>query len=104
MTRNAWVTVRLPGARIAPATSTRTWFQTGAVKHGRNTASQETSTVGTWETAGMDSVQSGFIGVLESRRPGRARVPGLCRTGHPITRDAARSVPPVSFIVSTDGQ
>ena len=35
MTRNTWLTVRLPGASTAPATSTRMWFQTGAVKHGR---------------------------------------------------------------------
>src|ERR1700704_1597590 len=34
MTRSAWVTVRLPGARTAPPTNTKTWFQTGALKHG----------------------------------------------------------------------
>ena len=30
MTRKAWVTVRLPGARTAPATSTRTRCQTNS--------------------------------------------------------------------------
>ena len=67
MTRNAWVTVRLPGARTAPATSTRMWFQTGAVKHGRNTASQETRIAGTGEAVAMDSVRSCVTGILESR-------------------------------------
>jgi hypothetical protein len=38
MTRSAWVTVRLPGARTAPPTNTKIWFQTGAVKHGRKAA------------------------------------------------------------------
>jgi len=46
ITRNICVTVRLPGASTAPATRTSTWFQTGAVKHGRNTASQAARTGG----------------------------------------------------------
>jgi hypothetical protein len=39
MTRKTWVTLRLPGARAAPVTSMRSWFQVGAVKQERQTAS-----------------------------------------------------------------
>ena len=76
MTRNAWVTVRLPGARTAPETSTRMRFQTGAVKHGRKMASQETSISGVWETTETKFGASVFHQVLESRRPGRAESSG----------------------------
>src|SRR5208282_1624123 len=74
MTRSAWVTVRLPGTTTAPAISTRMWLQTGAVKHGRNTASQDARIAGTGSAAGIESMRSGVIGVLESRRTDRARV------------------------------
>jgi hypothetical protein len=67
MTRSAWVTVRLPGASTAPATSNRMWFQTGAVKHGRNTASQEARIGGTAAAGRIDSVRSGVIGTFESQ-------------------------------------
>ena len=82
MTRNTWLTVRLPGASTAPATSTRMWFQTGAVKHGRKTASQVARMAGTWQVAGMDSLRSCVIGVLESQRTARARVAGYVAYGH----------------------
>src|SRR5215213_7352441 len=72
MTRKACVTVRLPGARTAPATSTWTCCQTGAVEHERKTASQETRTVGTGEAA-WASVRLGLIVAVESTAPDRAR-------------------------------
>src|SRR5271166_3697752 len=75
MTRSARVTVRLPGARTAPPTSTRIWFQTGAVKHGRKTTSQDTRIVGTVGRAVADSMRFCVIESVESSRPRRARVP-----------------------------
>jgi hypothetical protein len=57
MTRSGWVTVRFPGARMAPPNSARTWFQTGAVKHGRKTASHDTRMVGTVGWAVADSMR-----------------------------------------------
>src|SRR3978361_978520 len=75
MTRSAWVTVRLPGARTAPATSTRIWFQTGAVKHGRKAASQDIRIAGTAGWAAADSMRLGLIESVESSRPHCARVP-----------------------------
>ena len=74
MTRSAWVTVRLPGARTAPPTSTRIWFQTGAVKHGRKTASQDSRIGGTVDWAVTDSMRFCVIESVESSRPRRARV------------------------------
>src|ERR1700760_4656752 len=74
MTRSAWVTVRLPGARTAPPTSTRTWFQTGAVKHGRKTASQDSRIGGTVGSSVADSMRCCVIESVESSRPRRARV------------------------------
>jgi hypothetical protein len=74
MTRSAWVTVRLPGARTAPPTSTRIWLQSGAVKHGRKTASQDIRTVGTVGWAVADSMRLCVIKSVESSRPRRARV------------------------------
>jgi hypothetical protein len=76
MTRNDWVTVRLPGARTAPATRTTMCRQTRPEKHGRKISSQEMRTAGTWEAAEMDSMRSCLIGVLESRYPDRAGVLG----------------------------
>ena len=46
MTRSASLTVRLPGASTAPATRTRTCFQTGAVKQSRKADNQVASTGG----------------------------------------------------------
>jgi hypothetical protein len=74
MTRSVWVTVRLPGASTAPLTSTRIWFQTGAVKHGRKTASHDTRIVGTVGWAVADSMRWCVIESVESSHPGRARV------------------------------
>src|SRR5947209_14503704 len=85
MTRSAWVTVRLPGARTAPATSTRIWFQTGAVKHGRKTASDDTRIGGTVGWAVADSMRVWVIESVESSRPHGARVARHRR--HPATRD-----------------
>src|SRR6516164_6962138 len=73
MTRSAWVTVRLPGARTAPPTSTRIWFQTGAVKQGRKTASQDSRIGGTVGWSVTDSMRFCVIGSVESSRPRRAR-------------------------------
>src|SRR5882757_2247097 len=75
MTRSAWVTVRLPGARTAPPTSTKIWFQTGAVKHGRKTASQESRIGGIVGWAVADSMRFCVIESVESSRPLYARVP-----------------------------
>ena len=76
MSRSAWVTVRLPGANTAPATRTRTRFQTGAVKQGRNTDSQPSRAGGT--RCGSDAVAAAgrfdAIAVVESGRPDSARV------------------------------
>ena len=47
MMRSTELTVRLPGVRMAPITSTRTWSQTGAVKKLRNAAISEMITGGT---------------------------------------------------------
>src|SRR3954452_11958875 len=76
MTRNAWVTVRLPGASTAPATSTRTWRHTGAVKHGRNTDSHTARTVGTRGGTGAATAPGRFacIAVLESNATRAARL------------------------------
>ena len=75
MTRSAWVTVRLPGARTAPPTSTRIWFQTGAVKHGRKTASQDIEDRRhRWLGGGRFDAVS-VIEPVESSSPRRARVP-----------------------------
>ncbi len=87
MTRSAWVTVRLPGARTAPPTSTRIWFQTGAVKHGRKTASHDTRIVGTVGLVGrqFDAIVCHRIRRIESPRSckshsthGRIRLRRLC--------------------------
>src|ERR1700675_1173838 len=80
MTRSAWVTVRLPGARTAPPTSTRIWFQTGAVKHGRKTASHDTRIGGTVGWSVADSMRFCVIESVESHRPLRARGPRYGRT------------------------
>src|SRR5208282_5104615 len=82
MTRSAWVTVRLPGARTAPLTSTRIWFQTGAVKHGRKTASHDTRIGGTVGWAVADSMRFCVIESVESSRPLHARVPRHGRHRH----------------------
>ena len=73
MTRSAWVTVRVLGARTAPPTSTKIWFQTGAVKHGRKTASQETKIDGTVGWA-ADSMRFCVIESVESSRSRYASV------------------------------
>src|ERR1700685_2963016 len=74
MTRSAWVTVRLPGARTAPPTSTRIWFQTGVVKHGRKTASQDSRIAGTVGWSVADSMRFCVIEAVEASPPRRARV------------------------------
>src|SRR5271165_1884987 len=75
MTRSAWVTVRLPGASTAPATRTRMRFQTGAVKHGRNTDSQAAKAGGTRRGSGAVAVPGRFDAIaVESRRTDSARV------------------------------
>jgi hypothetical protein len=68
------VTVRLPGARTAPPTSTRTRFQTGAVKHGRKMVSQDSRIAGTVGWSVADSMRFCVIESVESSRPRRARV------------------------------
>jgi hypothetical protein len=74
MTRNARATVRRPGASTAPATSTRTRLQIGAVKHGRNTASHVARIAGAGSRAAVDSGVFNVIAGVESRRPDRAGV------------------------------
>src|SRR5271165_238050 len=79
MTRNAWVTVRLPGASTAPATRIRTCRQTGAVKQGRNTDSQAAKTGGGTGTVAVPG-RFACIAVLESTPARAARVsPGATR-------------------------
>src|ERR1700676_3200863 len=90
MTRSAWVTVRLPGARTAPPTSTKIWFQTGAVKHGRKTASQDIRIGGTVGWVGDDSMRFCVIAAVESSRPCRARVPRHGRTSPPPPATSGR--------------
>src|ERR1700740_3473877 len=89
MTRSAWVTVRLPGARTAPPISTKIWFQTGAVKHGRKTASQDTRIVGTVGWAVADSMRFCVTESVESSRPRGARVVSYGRRSplRPTTSD-----------------
>jgi hypothetical protein len=86
MTRSAWVTVRLPGAKTAPPTSTKIWFQTGAVKHGRKIPSQDTRMVGTDGWVVADSMRFCVIESVESSRPHCARVP-QARAPPPAARD-----------------
>ena len=75
MTRNARVTVRLPGASTAPATRTRTLSQTGAVKLGRNTASQAARIGGTNRRLGAARPRRfAALAVVESGRTDSARV------------------------------
>ena len=84
MTRSAWVTVRLPGARTAPATRTRTRFHTGAVKQDRNTDSQAGRIVGGIDGGSEPSDAVGAIPVVESelcRR--RKRLSGRTSTARP---------------------
>src|SRR5271166_3265146 len=77
MTRRAGLTVRLPGANTTPVTSTKMWFQTGAVKHERNTDSQPVRTGGIRD--GSDAVlapgRCDAIAVVESSHGRAARVP-----------------------------
>src|SRR4249920_490509 len=85
MTRSASLTVRLPGASTAPATRTRTCFQTGAVKQSRKAVNQVASTGGA--TAGPAAGERCVvIASVESSRAGSARV--LDRPP-PIHADAA---------------
>src|SRR5271163_1674118 len=86
MTRSAWVTVRLPGARTAPPTSTRIWFQTGVVKHGRKTASHDGRIAGTVDWSVADSMRFCVIESVESSRPRRARVASYIAS-QPCPRD-----------------
>src|SRR4249919_3579216 len=73
MTRSASLTVRLPGASTAPATRTRTCFQTGAVKQSRKAVNQVASTGGA--TAGPAAGERCVvIASVESSRAGSARV------------------------------
>src|SRR4051794_29611988 len=85
MTRSAWVTVRLPGTSTAPATSTRTRFQAGAVKQGRNTESQVARTGGTKNGSGAAVAPGLFdaIAVVESGRTDSAGVPAGRDNGRP---------------------
>src|SRR5271166_3911288 len=86
MTRNAWVTVRFPGASTAPATNTRMRFQTGAVKQGRNTDSQVASIGGTRCASVAAAVvgRFGFIPGVESSRTVLTRVAVATSTNHAI--------------------
>lgn len=56
LTRSAAVTVRRPGTRSAPATSTSTWRQTAAVKQDANGRIHAASTSGT--LAGMAHISA----------------------------------------------
>ena len=58
----------LPGARTAPATSNRMWFQTGAVKHGRKTASQVPRIAGASGTTDGTAERIRLIAAVESSR------------------------------------
>ncbi len=71
MTRNAWATVRLPGARTAPATRIRTCRQTGAAKHGRKIDSHAARTDAARGGAGGATApgQFTFIAALEPAAP-----------------------------------
>src|SRR6187431_836749 len=84
MTRNAWLTVRLPGASTAPATSTSTWFQTGAVKQPRKADSQTVRTCGVRFAslaADLIRVRGVDIAFVESNHVRAARVPGAFSAG-----------------------
>src|SRR2546421_6767660 len=77
MTRSAWLTVRLPGASTAPATSTRTWFQTGAVKQSRKADSQAVRTCGVrFASLAADLVRVRWVDIafVESNHVRAARV------------------------------
>jgi hypothetical protein len=73
MTRSVWVTVRLPGASTAPATRTRTRFQTGLVKQEWNTDSQLAKTGGGSHAVAARGRFDAILGV-ESSRTAFARV------------------------------
>ena len=74
MTRNAWVMVRLPGDRTAPATNTSTRLQTGAVKQGRNTANQVARIADASGTTDGTAERIRLIAAVELSRHHRARV------------------------------
>src|SRR5512134_3131969 len=74
MTRSASLTVRLPGASTAPATRTRTCFQTGAVKQSRKADNQVTRTGGTSTAPAAAGERCVVIASVESSRAGSARV------------------------------
>src|SRR2546423_11842728 len=84
MTRSAWLTVRLPGASTAPATSTRTWFQTGAVKQSLKADSQAVRTCGVrFASLAADLVRVRWVDIafVESNHVRAARVPMHSRHG-----------------------
>src|SRR5512133_323482 len=85
MTRSAWLTVRLPGASTAPATSTRTWFQTGAVKQSRKPDSQTVRTCGVrFASLAADLVRVRWVDIafVESNHVRAARLPDAFSAGH----------------------
>src|SRR5512143_1065140 len=73
MTRSASLTVRLRGASTAPATRTRTCFQTGAVKQARKMDNHVASTGGTRAGPAAAGVRCIVIASVESSRAGSAR-------------------------------
>src|SRR5512134_1558092 len=73
MTRSASLTVRLPGASTAPATRTRTCFQTGAVKQSRKADNQVARTGGTSTAPAAAGERCVLIASVESSRGGRAQ-------------------------------
>src|SRR3954466_14907270 len=84
MTRSAWLTEGLPGASIAPATSMRTWFQTGAVKQSRKELRQAVRTCGVrFASLAADLVRVRWVDIafVESNHVRAARVPMHSRQG-----------------------
>src|SRR5512134_2996925 len=74
MTRSASLTVRLPGASTAPATRTRTCFQTGAVKQSRKADNQVARTGGASAGPAAAGERCVVIASVESSRTRSARV------------------------------
>jgi hypothetical protein len=95
MMRRAALTVRLPGVQTMPATSTRTWSQTGAEKKPLRAAMKETRNGGTREAAAGEGVG----GAMLCHRLCRIESPPILFEADPHTAAVGRPTKPGSQIL-----